>query len=491
MASVIASIAVVCVMTGGIGYQAAVSGAQTDSTESSVKDQNTDQQESTDGSFSEEGTTQIGTVSQMPEFTVNAVTMTVEEVYASSGDTVSIGDALFKLTDESMEAAKSYYEDAISDAENTLKTAEANLASGKLSAESTKQDADLTAQTAADSYQAQVDALDAAVEEKKEAYDEAVEQISEYQTKIDNNDYYVECAIDEKKAAVDAATTALAQAQDTLTQAQNSDNSASQAVSTDLTYIKAQIEAGADSDTLLSVVQQAMDDYTTREQQSDTLTQAQQSADAAQSTLEQAQKEFDSAVETYNKNVEETNTKITELTDSLDDLKSDYEQAERDATTQKAELQNEYDTAVVSAQDTLDTLKEEQTALLALENGVVTADEDGTIAAVPYEAEDTLQSGTAFALYCDTQTIMISVEVPQENIAQVGVGDEVSVMIAGNRDGAVTGTVSSIASSATTGGSVSNVTYAVIISIDNSDGRLGSGSSATVTFQGEQEEKTE
>ena len=101
-----------------------------------------------------------------------------------------------------------------------------------------------------------------------------------------------------------------------------------------------------------------------------------------------------------------------------------------------------------SAQDTLDTLKEEQTALLALENGVVTADEDGTIAAVPYEAEDTLQSGTAFALYCDTQTIMISVEVPQENIAQVGVGDEVSVMIAGNRDGAVTGTVSSIASSA-------------------------------------------
>ena len=457
MASVIASIAAVCVMTGGIGYQAAVSGAQTDSTESSVKDQNTDQQESTDGSFSEEGTTQIGTVSQMPEFTVNAVTMTVEEVYASSGDTVSIGDALFKLTDESMEAAKSYYEDAISDAENTLKTAEANLASGKLSAESTKQDADLTAQTAADSYQAQVDALDAAVEEKKEAYDEAVEQISEYQTKIDNNDYYVECAIDEKKDAVDAATTALAQAQDTLTQAQ-------------------------------------------------------QSADAAQSTLEQAQKEFDSAVETYNKNVEETNTKITELTDSLDDLKSDYEQAERDATTQKAELQNEYDTAVVegkyagstyestvselesaveSAQDTLDTLKEEQTALLALENGVVTADEDGTIAAVPYEAEDTLQSGTAFALYCDTQTIMISVEVPQENIAQVGVGDEVSVMIAGNRDGAVTGTVSSIASSATTGGGVSNVTYAVIISIDNSDGRLGSGSSATVTFQGEQEEKTE
>jgi multidrug resistance efflux pump len=505
MMSVIAGIAAVCVMTGGIGYQAIASGAQTNSTEQNEKGQDTDQQESSDGSFSEDGTTQIGATSQMPEFTVNAVTMTVEEIYATSGDTVSKGDALFKLTDESMESAKAYYEDAIHDAENTLKTAKADLASGQLSAESAKQDSDLTAQTAEENYQAQIDALDAAVEEKKEAYDEVVEQISEYQTKIDNNDYYVECAIDEKKAAVDAAETALAQAQDTLTQAQESDNSTSQAVSADLSNIREQIGAGADSDTLISIVQQAVDDYTAREQQSDILTAAQQAADAAQ-------KEFDSAVETYNKNVEETNTKITELTESLDNLKSDYEQAARDAKTQKAELKNEYDTAVVegkyagstyeatvselesaveSAQNTLDTLKEEQTALIALENGVVTADEDGTIAAVPYEAGDTLQPGTAFALYCDTQTIMISVEVSQEKVAQVHVGEEVSVMISGNREGAVTGIVSSIASSATTGGSVSNVTYAVIISIDNPDGKLGSGSSATVIFQGEQEEKTE
>ena len=86
---------------------------------------------------------------------------------------------------------------------------------------------------------------------------------------------------------------------------------------------------------------------------------------------------------------------------------------------------------------------------------------------------------------------MISVEVSQEKVAQVHVGEEVSVMISGNREGAVTGTVSSIASSATTGESVSNVTYAVIISIDNPDGKLGSGSSATVIFQGEQEKKTE
>ena len=61
-------------------------------------------------------------------------------------------------------------------------------------------------------------------------------------------------------------------------------------------------------------------------------------------------------------------------------------------------------------------------------------------------------------------------------------GDDVSVAISGSRD-SLTGTIQSIASSATTGGSVSNVTYAVVIAIDNSDGRLSSESSAEITFE--------
>ena len=46
MMSVIAGIAAVCVMTGGIVYQAIASGAQTNSTEQNEKGQDTDQQES-------------------------------------------------------------------------------------------------------------------------------------------------------------------------------------------------------------------------------------------------------------------------------------------------------------------------------------------------------------------------------------------------------------------------------------------------------------
>ena len=77
------------------------------------------------------------------------------------------------------------------------------------------------------------------------------------------------------------------------------------------------------------------------------------------------------------------------------------------------------------AQDTLDELKERQSALLAIEDGVVCADRDGTLASVTYEAGDTLIKNTAFASYYDLDTILISVEVSQNDIAKLAVGDTV------------------------------------------------------------------
>lgn len=500
--SAIAGAAAVCLLTGGIGYQAVASGTagQTpeDISATEVREENAD------GTFSEEGTTQICTVAQMPEFTVDAVTMTVEEVYAEAGNTVSAGDALFKLTDESMEAAKSYYEEAVASAERTLTTAESDLEIGTLEAENARQETELTADSAQESYQAAIDSIDVEVAEKKEAYDEAVDTIGEYQDNLDEGVYYVQAGIDEKQNAVNEAKAAAEAAQQALTEAQQADETAQQTVVSQLSSLQSQIEQNTDYESLLSAVQQAMADYETREQQADSLTAAQQAADTAQSALEKAQMDFDAAVEEYNKNVEEANTKITELTESLEELQEEYEQAQRDAETKKAEAKNTYDTAVVegnyaqstyeatvnelqaavdTAQETLSGLLKEQEALLAMENGTVTASQDGTLAGISYEAEDVLLADTAFAYYYDTDTILISVEVPQEQIARVAVGDEVEVNISGNRQGAVTGTVSSIASSATAGGSISNVTYAVVISIDNSEGRLSSGFSATVTFR--------
>ena len=370
---ILAGILTAAVAGSGVGYHVIAASGTADQTEEDTQIDETDGQE--DGSFSGTGTTQVKTESQLPDFSVNAVTMTVEEVYVEAGSTVAEGDALFKIDDESMADAKAYYEDAISDAETALQSAKIDFESGVLEAESELSSTKLAADTAQDTYDAAVSELSVKTSEAQEAYDEAVEELSDYQDAIDNGTYYTQVGINEKQSAVDAAQAALLQQ-----------------------YEEAVLE-GKYADT-----------------------------------------EYEASLETLQSAVDE-------------------------------------------AQDTLDELKEQQSALLAIEDGVVCADRDGTLASVTYEAGDTLIKNTAFASYYDLDTILISVEVSQNNIAKLAVGDTVQVQISGSRMGAIDGTVYSIASEKTSGGSMSNVTYAVIVAVDNTDGTLTTGVQATVKFE--------
>ena len=457
--------------------------------------------------FEEDGTTAISTDSQLPEFSVTAVTMTVEEVYVESGDSVSEGDALYKLTDDSVEAAKEYYEEAVADAQDDLDTAEMNYETGVLEAQYTYQSTLTDAENADASYSASLSALDATVAEKKAEWENAQNDIATYTNNLANNTYYTEAGVEEKEAAVTTATDAATAADATYQEQKEAYDTAKSTLTDDLAALQELISSAENLETsredIATLMEQVTEDYDAVETADESLSQAEQDSEKAQSDLENAQKEAESANQQYEQAVEQATQKKEELESQLSQLESDYQQALRDAVTEQVNIENEYDSTVLeaeyadstyeatvttlqdavdSAQSTLDDLEEEQNALLALEDGVVCASQDGTIASVTYDAEDTLVAQTAFVTYYNTQTISISVEVSQEDISKIAVGDTVSVAISGARTGDVEGTVASIASSATTGGSVSNVTYAVEIQIDNSDGMLSSGSSATVTF---------
>lgn len=127
---ILAGILTAAVAGSGVGYHVIAASGTADQTEEDTQIDETDE----DGSFSGTGTTQVKTESQLPDFSVNAVTMTVEEVYVEAGSTVAEGDALFKIDDESMADAKAYYEDAISDAKTALQSAQINFESGVLEA---------------------------------------------------------------------------------------------------------------------------------------------------------------------------------------------------------------------------------------------------------------------------------------------------------------------------------------------------------------------
>lgn len=502
----VACVAVLVAVGGAGGWFLSVSGKENDAAGARDAQQDDAVQEGAENELTAEGTTQISTVSQLPEFTVDAAVMTVAEVYVEAGSTVKEGDALYRLDAESIEEAAAYYEEAIADAKEAVEQAELAYETGALEAEYTLQETKSNAENAQANYDASMSALDVTVEEKRENYESAIVEIQGYQKKLDNNTYYTELGIEEKQTAVTAAEQTYTERQAAVTTAQASYDAAKAAVTADMENLKTQINSNASYEELLALTEQTAADYETEKSAADALTaavdgeeQAKSALDMANQTLSQAQKEYDTKVA-------ETEKKITELTDSLEGLREASEAAERENVTKEANIKKTYDDAVLAgkyadaeyeqtiaelesaveeAQENLDELMEEQEVLLALNDGVVTAAQAGTIAAVTYGEGDTLYKDVALVSYYDTQTVQISVEIPQEDIAKLAVGDEAAVTISGSR-GNVTGTIASIASSKTSGGSMSEVTYAVVISIDNTEGRISSGQSAVVTFSEEQ-----
>ena len=197
---------------------------------------------------------------------------------------------------------------------------------------------------------------------------------------------------------------------------------------------------------------------------------------------------------------------IEELQDSRETTRVQYEELQRKKKIFELEIQHTYDSAVIAGklakltyqqelsdwEETLAEAKqnkadlETQKALLeAMTDGVISADRDGTAASISYEAEDLLDSSIPIVSYYDTDTVSITLEVPQEEIASLSVGDTAEVTLAGA--GRLEGTLTEKSVEPEDGTSRTTVNYTATVSLDNSDGRLSDGLSATVTFTQETE----
>lgn len=122
-------------------------------------------------------------------------------------------------------------------------------------------------------------------------------------------------------------------------------------------------------------------------------------------------------------------------------------------------------------------------------DGIITATEAGTVAAVNYEADDLLSQDTALYSIYNTDTVEVALAVSQYEIAQMEVGDTVNVQISGMMN--VDGTITEKAPEPTDGTSRTEVIYEVQVSMDNSRGRLSSGLSAVATLEVQDEAESE
>ena len=119
-------------------------------------------------------------------------------------------------------------------------------------------------------------------------------------------------------------------------------------------------------------------------------------------------------------------------------------------------------------------------------DGNILAEYSGTITGVGYASGDTLSSETAIASYADAESMTVTVNVTEDDISVVNIGDTVDIDFLSYPDEIFAGYVSEIGSSSTSGNSAT-VSYPVTVVVTSSPDMLLSGMTANVTFITKQE----
>lgn len=232
----------------------------------------------------------------------------------------------------------------------------------------------------------------------------------------------------------------------------------------------------------------------------------------AQSVYNAALEEIAQNISGLKSQIEDINTQIDSCTDEkqlsqlntqLESLQSQLTSAESSRSADELAAKQTYEEACMyyeSAQDLYDVsvsgvgsaTEEAQDAVDAakadlkafeeyVSDGNILAEYSGTITGVGYSSGDTLSSDTAIASFADAESITVTVNVTEDDIAAVHLEDAVDISFLSYPDDVFSGYVSEIGSSSTTGNS-STVSYPVTVVVTSVPETLLSGMTANVTF---------
>lgn len=466
------------------------------------------------------GTTVLGSVVQKIGSGLAGTGLEVAEVLAAAGESVVQGQALLKLTDESIAAARTDLAATAATAQIKLSQAEINHASSLISAQAERLSNLALASTAKQQYNATLATLSDAVTAAKTKLDAAAAAIADNPAAIAAAAESIATHQEEQTAAAD--TLALAQA--VLTQKQAVFNQAEKTWSDAKTAadLAAKIEtyafayANSNSATLSATGEYAA--FLTavtadRQTAANKVTAAEPACQATKTALNLAQADVKAAESAVN-SIKQEITVLTQTCSSLEQTlrqaqtnlgsyQLKYDQALNSQRIQALEAEELYaanlltaknaeflytiavqalDKTLASAQKTASDA-EAQLALFeaAIADGTIKALYDGKLSSIGYEADDILSTSTAVATYVNSSLLTVEVTIDQENIAGIAVGDEVPVTFSTSAMRSYKGVITSIA---TTSGStsVSDVNYAVTVRVTSNLTGLSSGLTATVSF---------
>lgn len=368
----------------------------------------------------------------------------IEEIYAASGQRVTEGEELLKFTEDSVEAVRALLQNAVVEAQADYAEAESTYELSLLEAQT-----DYDTQKISASYAASIRNTSG--------------------TSVTNNVASLQVQLEQKQANT-------ASLQEKLTQAREDYQDALE------TYEAAKEGyegAGTDNTVNFMTIQNGYLSARTKYQQ-------------AKSALTQAE----TAV-TDNENA------ITELTNQLAAAqakqkidKLDTEETYQEAVITGQNAQTTYNATVEDLKETLqeaeETKEKREEQLQAFEDfvgsdGILYATEDGVITEVSYEAGDRLTTTGALFSYATSDDMRISVDVTQEDIVDLQVGDAVDITFTAYPEDSYTGSILSINTTATSDYS-NTVSYTVEISVEGELEQLYGGMTADVIFVTEEKE---
>lgn len=367
----------------------------------------------------------------------------IEEIYAASGQRVSEGEELLKFTEDSVEVVRALLQNAVVEAQ-------ADYAE----AESTYELSLLEAQTDYDTQKISA------------SYASSIRNTSS--SSVANNVTSLQVQLEQKQANAASLQEKLAAAQEDYQDALETYEAAKEGYE----------GAGTDNTVNFMTIQNGYLSARSKYQQAKSaLTQAEDALSENESAITDLQNQLAAA---------QAKQKIDKL---------DTEETYQEAVITGQNAQTTYNAAVEDLKETLqeaeETKEKREEQLQAFEDfvgsdGILYATEDGVITEVSYEAGDRLTTGALFS-YATSDDMRISVDVTQEDIVDLQVGDAVDITFTAYPEDSYTGSILSINTTATSDYS-NTVSYTVEISVEGELEQLYGGMTADVIFVTEEKE---
>ena len=432
------------------------------------------------------GVTNVGITEETFDVENLTTNLEIEEVYAVSGEEVTAGDKILKLTEESVAEARKELERALEDAELAYRTGAIEYEQDLITAEYTRDSAILTGQQAKEVYDETVASLQSAVTRAEEELQDAEDDIAEYESYVNDGSYKSYFRVDEYQAIYDENLKALTDKMDewgiSWSQVTGSGGGSTQ-LSVDVSGNNAQPQSGGTSNasilaSLYSILEQNLKDLEEAEDKyEDALTNAAFELQTLQLKLSSLQQAVTEAKEDYEIQLAQAKLTYETSLSGAERAESDYNTTVEKAKSDLAALKSTYE----DAKENLELFES------SVGDGYFYASEDGTILRTMVRAEQALTSDAVVFVYSNPKELTVTVSVDQSDITKLTVGD--SAYVQSSAGSGYTGVITAI-DPVSSSSSRTSVTYSVTvqINVEDEEDSLSANESVTVVFGMTEEE---